>query len=147
MAFTAQAPAIYASALLQQVNGERPLIQPIKPKPKKHITAILTAIERTCNGIILIPCLLTISLESEIAENTGCSMPDARCSPRIEKRIFSLNSQYSIVKNQLLITLPPANLPKQGQAVPVLQILSSSAGWIWFQWVQLRFQARSRHKL
>ena len=66
IAFTAQAPAIYAStapisALLQQVNGESPLIQPIKLKPKKLITAMLTAIDRTCNGIITSYCVLRIS--------------------------------------------------------------------------------------
>jgi len=60
IAFTAHAPAMYASAapisaLLQQTKGERPLIQPIKLKPKKQITAILTAIERTCNSIIPVP--------------------------------------------------------------------------------------------
>jgi hypothetical protein len=57
IALTAKVPAMYAiaappNALLQQVNGERPLIQPIKLMPKKHITAMLTAIGRTCNGIV-----------------------------------------------------------------------------------------------
>ena len=60
IARTAQDPAIYTStapvsALLQQVNGVRPLIQPTRLRPKKHITASLTAIERTCNGIHQIP--------------------------------------------------------------------------------------------
>jgi len=56
IALTAKLAATYATiapnrARLQQVNGERPLNQPIKLKPKKHITALLTAIERTRNGI------------------------------------------------------------------------------------------------
>lgn len=62
IAFAAKLAATYAtaapiSALLQQVDGERPLIQLIKLKMKKHVTAILTAIDLTCNGIIVFPVL------------------------------------------------------------------------------------------
>jgi len=56
IALTAKLVATYATiapnrARLQQVNGERPLNQLIKLRPKKHITALLTAIVLTRNGI------------------------------------------------------------------------------------------------
>jgi len=65
IALTAKLAATYATiapnrARLQQVNGERPLNQLIKLKPKKHITALLTAIERTCKGIPIYYFLFTI---------------------------------------------------------------------------------------
>jgi len=47
------ASAAPAMALLQQVNGGRPLMQPTKLRPKKNITAMLTAIDLTGNGIII----------------------------------------------------------------------------------------------
>jgi len=55
--FTARDVAIYiiiaaASALLQQANDESLLIQPVTAIPKKHITATLTEIDLTFNGII-----------------------------------------------------------------------------------------------
>ncbi|NIA17170.1 MAG: hypothetical protein GWO86_02365 [Planctomycetes bacterium] len=57
IAFAAKTTAAYTTiaavtALLQQVNGERPLIQPMTAMPKKHITAALTEIDLTCNSII-----------------------------------------------------------------------------------------------
>jgi ABC-type branched-subunit amino acid transport system substrate-binding protein len=57
IAFTAKTAAAYAtvaaiSALLQQVNGERSLIQPVTAIPKKHITATFSEIDLTGNGII-----------------------------------------------------------------------------------------------
>jgi hypothetical protein len=55
-ALTATEPAIYtikapAIALLQQTYGESPLSHPIKLRPKKLNTEMLTAIDRTCSGI------------------------------------------------------------------------------------------------
>jgi len=65
IALTAKLVAIYATiapnrARLQQVNGERPLNQLIKLRPKKHITALLTAIVLTRNGIPIYYLLFTI---------------------------------------------------------------------------------------
>jgi hypothetical protein len=55
-ALTDKLVAIYAinapiKALLQQTNGESLLNKLIKLKPKKHITATLTPIDRVFNGI------------------------------------------------------------------------------------------------
>ena len=60
IAFTAKVAVIYTTnaavrALLPQVNGEKPLPHPIKLTAKKHITAVLSAIERTFNGITDLP--------------------------------------------------------------------------------------------
>jgi hypothetical protein len=57
IAFTAKLAAMYAitepaSALLQHVNGDRSLTQLTKLKPKNTITAVLTAIDRACSGIL-----------------------------------------------------------------------------------------------
>ena len=54
---TAKEVAMYANiattiALLEQARGVRPEVWPIIATAKKDITAILIAIDLTCNGIV-----------------------------------------------------------------------------------------------
>lgn len=74
MTYVSMAPI---SALLQQINGERLLNQPMTPNAKKHMTAAFTAIERTCRGIITSCFAITLFLHISLILYVISNLPQA----------------------------------------------------------------------